>query len=62
MFFLNVLCFMFIVIYMGRKRIYKTKEEILNARRKWALNYYYKNLEKCKKKRMERYYEEINAN
>lgn len=43
---------------MGRKRIYKTKEEILSVRRKRALDYYYKNHEQCKKKRMERYYEE----
>lgn len=43
---------------MGRKRIYKTKEEILTARRTWALKYYYKNQDKCKKKRMERYYVE----
>ena len=43
---------------MGRKRKYNTKEEILNIRRKWSLDYYYKNKEKCKKKRMMRYYEE----
>ena len=45
---------------MGRKRKYNSKEEILNVRRKWALEYYYKNQEKCKKKRMDRYYEETN--
>ena len=45
---------------MGRKRIYKTKEEILARRRQLALDYYYKNQEKCKKKRMERYYGETN--
>jgi hypothetical protein len=45
---------------MGRKRKYKTKEEILNIRRKRAIDYYYKNQEKCKLKRMKRYYEEIN--
>ena len=52
---------MFFVLYlyhMGRKRIHKTKDEILTARRKWALEYYYRNQEKCKKKRMERYHEE----
>ena len=43
---------------MGRKRIYKTKEEIIAIRRKRALDYYYNNQEKCKKKRMERYYGE----
>jgi hypothetical protein len=43
---------------MGRKRKYKTKEEILEVRRDRALKYYYENQEKCKKKRMDRYYEE----
>lgn len=43
---------------MGRKRIYKTKEDILSARRRWANNYYHKNIQKCRKKRMERYYAE----
>ena len=45
---------------MGRKRKYNTKEEILENRRKRALDYYYKNQQKCKQKRMERYYEETN--
>lgn len=45
---------------MGRKRIHKTREEILKNRRKRAIEYYYKNQEKCKKKRMERYYAEVN--
>jgi hypothetical protein len=43
---------------MGRKRKYSTKEEIINVRRKWSLEYYYRNQNKCKKKRMERYYGE----
>lgn len=47
---------------MGRKRIYKTKEEILANRRKRALDYYYQNQEKCKKKRMERYWNETADN
>ncbi len=47
---------------MGRKRIYKTKEEILEIRRKWAIDYYNRNKEKCRKKRMERYYEETKNN
>jgi len=47
---------------MGRKRIYKTKEEVLAIRRKRALDYYYNNQEKCKKKRMERYYGETANN
>ena len=46
---------------MGRKRKYKTKEEILDARRSWALKYYYNNQEKCKRRRMERYYEETKS-
>jgi hypothetical protein len=45
---------------MGRKRIYKTKEEIIESRRKWAREYYRNNKEKCRKKRMIRYYEETN--
>lgn len=45
---------------MGRKRKYNTKEEILTARRKWALEYYNKHKEECRKKRMKRYYEETN--
>lgn len=45
---------------MGRPRKYKTKEEILNNRRTRALEYYYKNQEKCKQARMKRYYEETN--
>ncbi len=43
---------------MGRKRKYKTKEEILKARRKWSLEYYYRNQKKCQQKRMERYAKE----
>ena len=46
---------------MGRKRKYKTKEEILEARRRWALEYYLRNMDKCRKKRMERYYEETKS-
>jgi hypothetical protein len=45
---------------MGRLRKYKTKEEILAARRRWALEYYYRNQEECKKKRMYRYVKETN--
>jgi len=41
---------------MGRKMIYKTNEERVMAQRKWALKYYYRNQEMCKKKRMEKYY------
>jgi hypothetical protein len=41
---------------MGRKLKYKTNEERLMAQRKWAINYYYRNQETCKRKRMEKYY------
>jgi len=44
---------------MGRKRIYRTKEEILEIRRKISKEYYYKNKDICKKKRMIRYYQGI---
>jgi hypothetical protein len=47
---------------MGRKRIYKTKEEILTSRRRWSLEYYHRNREKCNKKRMERYWNETIKN
>jgi hypothetical protein len=46
---------------MGRKRIHKTKEQILKARRKWSIEYYYRNQEILKKKRMERYAKETNS-
>jgi hypothetical protein len=46
---------------MGRKRKYHTAEEILAVRRKWSLDYYRKNREKCKKKRMQRYHEETKS-
>jgi len=58
------LCFEFFVLYlyqrihMGRKRIYKTKEEILRSRRQRSLKYYYDNIVECRKKRMDRYHEE----
>lgn len=47
---------------MARKRKYITKEEILTARRKWALEYYYRNQAECRKKRVERYYAETKNN
>lgn len=47
-----------VIFIMGRKRIYNTKAEILESRRRWALNYYHKNKEKCRKQRMKRYYDE----
>jgi hypothetical protein len=41
---------------MGRRLIYKTDEEQLEARRKRQLRYYYRNQEIAKRKRMERYW------
>ena len=42
---------------MGRKRKYNTEEEINNAIRKKSMRYYWKNVEKIKKKNLKRYYE-----
>jgi hypothetical protein len=42
---------------MGRLKKYKTKEELQEVRKKWARDYYLKNAEKIKKRRMEKYYE-----
>jgi len=42
---------------MGRKVIYKTKEEIKEANKIKSRKYYLKNAEKIKKRRMEKYYE-----
>ena len=47
---------------MPRKRKYHTKEEIIDARRKWANEYYAKNRKKVQEKRMERYYVETKNN
>jgi hypothetical protein len=47
---------------MPRKRKYNTKEEIIDARRKWANEYYAKNRKKVQEKRMERYYAETKHN
>lgn len=41
---------------MGRIKKYKTEEEYKEARKKWAREYYLKNAEKIKKRRMEKYY------
>ena len=41
---------------MGRKKIYKTDEEREDARKKWWLDYYYKNKEMVKRKNLERYH------
>ena len=45
---------------MGRKKIYKTKEEKQISINKKSMRYYWKNQEKIKKKNLERYYERKN--
>ena len=40
---------------MGRKRIYNTKEEKLEAQRKWQMDHYERNKAKILKKAKERY-------
>lgn len=45
---------------MGRKRKYNTKEEKIAAQKKWSNDYYWRNVNKCKQKRMERYYDNVN--
>ena len=41
---------------MPRKMLYKTNDERIAAQRRWAKEYYWRNVELCKKKRMEKYY------
>jgi hypothetical protein len=43
---------------MGRKKKYKTEEELKNANRKKALEYYHRNKKELNRKKMEKYYEE----
>ena len=40
---------------MGRKRIYNTEEERLEAQRKWQMDHYERNKSKILKKAKERY-------
>ena len=47
---------------MGRKKKYQTKKEQLNAQRKWSLEYYYRNKTKLNKKRMKKYYDNLQSN
>jgi hypothetical protein len=42
---------------MGRKKIYKTKEEKHQANKEKYMRYYWKNSDKIKKKNLKRYYE-----
>lgn len=43
-------------MYMGRKKIYITKEEQLLSRRQRQMKYYWKNSEKLKQSALKRYY------
>lgn len=54
--------FWFAIYRHMRKTKYTTKQEKDDAQRKWALEYYYRNLDECKKKRMKRYYEKCARN
>ncbi len=40
---------------MGRKRLYNTKEERLEAQRKWQMDHYERNKSKIMRKAKERY-------
>ena len=41
---------------MGRKKKYETVEELQEARRRWRREYYNRNREACKQKRMDTYW------
>lgn len=41
---------------MGRKLKYQTKEEKLEAQRRWNMEYYERNKESVKQKNLKRYY------
>ncbi|MBC8428410.1 hypothetical protein H8D04_00860 [bacterium] len=40
---------------MGRKKIYKTKDELKEAQRKWQMEHYQRNKEKILRQAKERY-------
>ena len=42
---------------MGRKKKYNTPEEIAEAKKRYAKNFYERNKERLNKKSMEKYYE-----
>jgi len=42
---------------MGRKKIYKTKEDQLDAQRRWMMEYYDRNKEKIKQINLKRYHD-----
>ncbi len=41
---------------MGRKKIYKTKDDKYDAEKRWKREWYWRNSEKIKKRRMENYW------
>jgi len=45
------------IIEMGRKKKYATLEEIAEAKKRWAKNFYERNKDKLNKASMEKYYE-----
>jgi hypothetical protein len=51
----------FIFIFdMGRKKKYNTPEEIAEAKKRWAKNFYERNKDRLNKNSMEKYYEKRN--
>ena len=46
---------------MGRLKKYKTDEERINAQRKWAKEYYYRNKKTINEKTMKKYHEKNNS-
>ena len=47
---------------MGRKKKYNSLDEVKEAQKKWAKEYYYRNKEIINKKTMEKYYERKDNN
>lgn len=45
---------------MGRKKKYLTDEERLEAKRKWKMDYYWRNKEILQKKNLDRYHKNKN--
>jgi hypothetical protein len=45
---------------MGRKKKYITPEEMAEAKKRWAKNFYERNKDKLNKASMEKYYEKRN--
>ena len=51
---------LYIFIGMGRKKIYKTEEELLEKKRQWKMDYYNRNKEELQKKNLKRYHDKKN--